>query len=179
MLEQLIKHAQQLPAYDLASWKPKFHGDMDLVINADGTWFHQGSAIMKPKIMQLFGRLLQRQANGDYWIITPVDAFRVTVEDLPFVIVSADYVQQKNLGFWQFTSNTGDQVTLSQADQLRVTHDLKDQPKPQLWVREGLWGRINRAVFYQLALACELVETPQGNYAELASGAHRYPFGPA
>tara|TARA_B100000780_G_scaffold156651_1_gene109564 strand:- start:823 stop:1362 length:540 start_codon:yes stop_codon:yes gene_type:complete len=177
VLEQLIKHAQQLPAYDLAAWKPKFNGDMDLIISADGTWYHQGSAILKPKIMQLFGRLLQRQANGDYWIITPIDAFRITVEDLPFVIVAADYVQQRDQGLWQFTSNMGDQIMLTQADQLLVTSDAEQHPKPQLYVREGLWGRINRRVFYQLALACELVETPLGNHAQLSSGAHRYNFG--
>lgn len=178
MLEQLIKHAQQLPDYNLASWQPKFHGDMDLVIAADGTWYHEGSAIIKTKIMQLFGRLLQRQTNGDYWIITPVDAFRITVEDLPFVIIAADYVDQKGVNLWQFTSNTGDQIYLSQANQLVVTYGSEQQPQPQLCVRDGLWGRINRSVFYQLALTCEVIDTPQGGRAELISGPHRYYMGP-
>ena len=178
MLEHLVKHAQQLPDYDLASWQPTFHGDMNLVIAADGTWYHEGSAILKSKIMQLFGRLLQRQKNDDYWIITPVDAFRITVEDLPFVIVAADQVLQNGIKVWQFTSNTGDQTYLSRANQLVVTFDSEQQPQPKLWLRDGLWGRINRAVFYQLALACEVVETPQGDRAELTSGPHRYCFGP-
>ena len=177
MLEQLVEHAQKLPDYDLSSWQPKFHGDMDLVIAADGTWYHEGTAIVKTKIMQLFGRLLQRQTNGDYWIITPVDAFRITVEDLPFVIVAADYVQQKGIDLWQFTTNTGDQIFLSQADQLVVTYN-SEQPQPKLCVRDGLWGRINRPVFYQLALSCEVVQTTQGDRAELTSGPHRYYIGP-
>ena len=79
MLEQLVAQAQKLPHYDLDSWQPQFNGDIDLIITADGTWFHEGSAIVKTKIMQLFARLLQRQVNGDYWIITPTEAFRITV----------------------------------------------------------------------------------------------------
>jgi hypothetical protein len=179
MLEQLVEHAQTLPNYDLASWQPKFHGDMDLVIAANGTWYHEGTAIVKTKIMQLFGRLLQRQSNGDYWIITPVEAFRITVEDLPFVIVSADYTHRQGIALWQFTSNTGDQINLTQANQFVVTYGSEQQPEPQLCVRDGLWGRINRSVFYQLALASEVVETPQGDRAELTSGLHRYYMGPA
>ena len=178
MIEQLVKHAQQLPDYDLAAWKPVFKGDMDLTIAADGTWHHQGAAILNKKIMQLFGRLLQRQSDGDYWIITPVEAFRITVEDLPFMIIAADYVHQKGIGLWQFTSNTGDLINLSQANQLLVTFDSEQQPKPKLCVRDGLWGRINRSVFYQLALACEVVETNQGEHAQLTSGPYQYSFGP-
>ena len=178
MLEQLVEHAQQLPAYDLDAWQPEFNGDMDIVIAADGTWYHQGSAIVKTKIVQLFGRLLQRQKNGDYWIITPVEAFRITVEDLPFVIVAADHVHQKGIDLWQFTSNTGDQINLLEENQLVVTYDSEQQPQPQLCVRDGLWARINRSVFYQLALACEVVETTQGECAELTSGPHRYYIGP-
>ena len=48
MLEDLINHAQQLPAYDLSSWTPIFKGDMDLVIAADGQWIHQGSKSTTP-----------------------------------------------------------------------------------------------------------------------------------
>lgn len=177
MLEDLINHAQQLPAYDLSSWTPIFKGDMDLVIAADGQWIHQGTAIANTKIKQLFGRLLQRQDNGDYWIITPVEAFRIAVEDLPFVIVAADFIPQKGQGEWHFTSNTGDQVYLSEVNQLIVTSDA-DQPKPKLLVRDGLWGRIDRTVFYQLAIACEVHKSAQGNRAQLISGAHRYDFGP-
>ena len=178
MLEQLVAQAQKLPNYDLDSWQPQFNGDIDLIITADGTWFHEGSAIVKTKIMQLFARLLQRQANGDYWIITPTEAFRVNVEDLPFVIVAADYVHHEGVGMWQFTTNTGDQIYLSQLDQLVVTYNL-EQPQPRVCVRDGLWGRVNRAVFYQLALACEVVETTHGAHAELTSGPHRYYIGPA
>ena len=176
MLAQLIDNAEKLPDYDLAAWKPVFNGDMDLVIAADGDWYHQGTAIVRPKIKQLFARLLQRQANGDYWIITPVEAFRITVVDLPFVVVIEDFVNEKGQGIWQFTTNMGDVVCLNQADHLVVTYD-SEQPQPQLFIREGLWGRINRPVFYQLALASTVVESAQGDFAQLASGVHQYNIG--
>jgi hypothetical protein len=60
-----------------------------------------------------------------------------------------------------------------------VTYDSEQQPEPRLCVRDGLWGRINRSVFYQLAVACEVAKTPQGDHAELTSGLHQYYMGPA
>jgi len=177
MLDDLIKHAQQMPDYPLASWNPEFKGDMDLVIGAHGTWMHQGQPILKTKIMQLFSRLLQRQNNGDYWLVTPVEAFAIKVEDLPFTIISADQELVDNVAQWHFTSNCGDQICLTQPDQLQVTVDKLGQPQPQLYVREGLWARISRPVFYQLAVACFTVETSSGPRAILTSAGVEYDFG--
>jgi len=173
MLVDLVRHAQQLPNYELASWKPEFKGDMELQILANGTWMHEGQAITKSKIMQLFSRLLQRQSNGDYWLITPHEAFRIQVQDLPFTLVSADCVQ----GVWQLTTNCGDLVQLDQLDQLQVFIDAQGQPQPQLLVRQGLWGRISRSVFYQLALACDSVASAEGQRAILTSAGLTYDFG--
>ena len=177
MLDDLITQAQQMPDYPLASWSPDFKGDMDLAIGANGTWMHQGQPIVKTKIMQLFSRLLQRQTNGDYWLVTPVEAFSIKVEDLPFTIISADQEVVDSRAQWQFTSNCGDQICLQKPDQLKVTVDEMGQPQPQLYVREGLWARISRPVFYQLAMACNTVQTTSGPRAILISAGVEYDFG--
>ena len=177
MLDDLITQAQQMPDYPLASWDPEFKGAMDLVIGANGTWMHQGQPIVKTKIMQLCSRLLQRQTNGDYWLVTPVEAFAIKVEDLPFTIIAADQVVVDSDTQWHFTSNCGDQVCLSQVDQLQVTVDAAGQPQPQLCVRDDLWARISRPVFYQLALACNPVLTTNGPRAMLLSAGVEYDFG--
>ncbi|MDC9719580.1 MAG: DUF1285 domain-containing protein [Gammaproteobacteria bacterium] len=177
MIEQLVQHAEQLPDYKLDTWSPEFKGDMDLVIAADGVWYHQGEPIVKTKIMQLFGRLLQRQTNGDYWIVTPVEAFRIVVKDLPFMVIAADCINENDQQIWQFTTNTGDQIKLLHPKQLIVTYDAEQQPHPKLNIRPGLAGRISRSVYYQLALACEVEESPQGAYAVLTSGSHQYLMG--
>ncbi|HCH33342.1 MAG TPA: hypothetical protein DE045_10395 [Oceanospirillaceae bacterium] len=177
MLDDLIKQAQQIPDYPLASWTPEFKGDMDLVVEANGTWIHQGQPIVKTKIMQLFSRLLQRQNSGDYWLMTPVEAFSITVEDLPFTIVSADQTTVDTVAQWQFTSNCGDQICLLSPNQLQVTLDELGQPQPQLLVRDGLWARISRSVFFQLAMACDTVQTKTGPRAILVSAGVKYDFG--
>ena len=177
MLETLIENAQALPSYHLEDWHPVFKGDMDLVIKGDGVWLHEGSPIVRDKIRQLFGRLLQRQANGDYWIVTPVEAFRIQVEDLPFVIVAVDLERRLGQDVWVFTSNLGDQITLLQQDQFSSGANPL-APSPQLHVRDDLWGRINRSVFYQLALASEIVASSDGDTAQLRSGGQAFSLGP-
>jgi len=181
MLETLVSHAQTLPNYDVDHWKPDLISDIGLKILADGVWMHQGQPITKAKIMQLFGRLLRRQTNGDYWLVTPTEAFVVEVEDLPFIAVAADLLDQKNghetLPAWRFTSNCGDLVWLDQNLQLRVTTDKNGQPKPEIELRAGLWARINRNVFYQLALACECVDIQGESRAQLTSANFTYDLG--
>src|SRR5687768_14730187 len=58
-----------------------------LAIARDGSWWHQGSPIRRMPLVKLFASVLRREADGSYWLVTPVERGRIAVEDVPFVAV--------------------------------------------------------------------------------------------
>ena len=64
--------------------------EFDIRIAADGSWFHEGGLIGRPALVKLFASVLQREADGTYWLVTPVERGRIEVEDAPFIGVSVN-----------------------------------------------------------------------------------------
>src|SRR6202035_858787 len=62
-------------------------GDLDMRIARDGTWFYRGSPIGRLPLVKLFASVLRREADGDYWLVTPAERGRIRVDDVPFVAV--------------------------------------------------------------------------------------------
>src|SRR6266705_752977 len=65
-------------------------GDLDMRIARDGTWFYRGSPINRMPLVKLFASVLRRERDGSYWLVTPAERGRVTVEDAPFIAVAVD-----------------------------------------------------------------------------------------
>ena len=72
-------------------WNPELSGDIDIVIRADGSWWHEGRAFERQDLVRLFASIL-RHESPDYFVLTPVEKWRIQVEDRPFVVtlVAAD-----------------------------------------------------------------------------------------
>ena len=126
-------------------------GDLGIRIARDGTWWHQGSPIGRLPLVKLFASVLQRDEAGQFWLVTPVERGRVTVEDAPFTAVeltAAGEGTQQNL---VFRTNLDDIVTAGESHPLRFAIDAASgEPSPYIHVRGGLEARLARAVFYQL-----------------------------
>ena len=67
-------------------WHPDVERDIDLVISRDGVWNYLGSPIKRPRLVRLFASVLRRDGD-DYYMVTPVEKSRITVEDVPFQVV--------------------------------------------------------------------------------------------
>ncbi len=144
-------------------WDPPFCGDMDLVIEADGTWRHQGAPIRRPALVRLFSTVLRREADGDYCLVTPVEKLRIQVEDAPFVGIALERDGEGETQVFTITTNVGDQAPLG-ADhplQMRPGPDGRDL-RPYVLVRGRLEARIARSVYYELAEAAVERATDQG-----------------
>jgi len=140
---------------------------LDIRIAHDGTWFHQGSVIHRKALVKLFASVLRRDGEGDYWLQTPVEKGRITVEDVPFVAVELSVKGGGEGQALRFRTNLDDWVEAGAAHPLRVVAgaaqscnagnggqghgDERAGPRPYIEVRDGLEARILRPVYYELA----------------------------
>jgi hypothetical protein len=128
-----------------------FCGDIDMHIARDGTWYYHGSPIERRQLVKLFGSILKRDVQGDFWLETPVEKCRIQVEDAPFqaVEMSVDGGEQNQR--LSFRTNVDDIVIAGPENQITVVIDSETgEPSPYLQVREGIEALITRAVFYDL-----------------------------
>lgn len=169
-LDQVIQAAGRgLPPVHL--WNPPHCGDIDIVIRADGTWMHEGSAIGRPELVRLFSTVLRLDPDG-YHLVTPAEKLRITVEDLPFRAVA---VEEEDGDRLVFTTDVGGRVEASADNPVEVETGPDGQPRPRVHVRRGLWARIVRPVFYELVERAALVD----GRLVLASGEARFDLGAA
>jgi uncharacterized protein len=159
----------------------------DMRIARDGTWFYHGSPIGRIALVKLFATVLRRDDAGDFWLITPAERGRITVEDVPFVAVE---VQAEGMGEAQtlsFRTNLDEWVTAGPDHPIRIGQgridqagggaELSDAPAPYILIRDRLEARIGRAVFYELVGLAEERHTPQGIELGVWSGQTFFPLG--
>jgi hypothetical protein len=126
-------------------WNPANCGEIDLRIARDGTWFHEGSPIGRPALVRLFSTVLRRDEDG-FWLVTPVEKLRITVEDAPFLAIALE----RDGEVIRFATNVGDLVEAGPEHPIRVETAAGGEPRPYLHVRGGLEALIARPVFYEL-----------------------------
>lgn len=156
-------------------WNPAHCGEIDIVIRADGLWFHEGSPIGREALVRLFSTVLRKDPDG-FHLVTPVEKMKITVEDAPFIAVRVDR-QGEAL---TFLTNVGDTVEAGPDNPIRVQVDpATGEPRPYVHVRRGLEARIARAVFYELVEMAEERQTADGPILGVASNGAFFPVGPA
>ena len=126
-------------------------GDFDIRIGRDGAWYYKGSRIARKALVKLFSTVLRREADGTFWLVTPVERCRVEVEDAPFVAVELSVTGQGREQALRFRTNVEDWVEAGPDRPIRVEHDPESgEPRPYVLVRDGLEALILRSVYYDL-----------------------------
>jgi hypothetical protein len=176
-LEGVIAAAKQAPGRGLAPvhlWHPEHCGEIDIVIKANGLWFHEGTPIGREALVRLFSTVLRKDDDG-YVLVTPVEKLAITVEDAPFVAVRVD----RTGAALSFTTNVGDTVEAGPDHPIRVQMDaVTGEPRPYVHVRAGLEALIARPVFYELAELAEPRATGEGSMMAVASNGAWFVIGP-
>jgi uncharacterized protein len=132
-------------------------GNFGIRIDRNGGWHYQGSPIGRKELVCLFASVLKREADGSYWLETPVERGRIEVEDAPFVAIELCW-RHCDCGDGHapkqcltFRTNLDEIVTANAEHPIRVhTCPVTREPRPYVTVRPGLEAKINRAVFYEL-----------------------------
>ncbi len=156
-------------------WDPPLCGDIDIRIARDGIWWHEGREIRRPELVRLFASVLRREADGDHYLVTPVEKWRIAVDDTAFLAVAVE----RRDGLLSFFNNIDERVEAGAQHPLKVAVDADSgEPHPQLSWRDGLMARLVPSVFYQLV---EWGESEPGADGELrvfiCSGAERFELG--
>ncbi|MEM9796265.1 MAG: DUF1285 domain-containing protein [Pseudomonadota bacterium] len=148
-------------------WDPPYCGEIDIIIRRDGTWFHEGTPIGRPGLVQLFASILKREGDR-HFLVTPVEKVGIQVEDAPFVAV--DFEQSGDTIL--FETNVGDRVAAGPDNPLRVEFAADGEPSPYVEVRRGLEALIDRKSFYRLV---EIGREENGMFG-LRSGGSFFPI---
>jgi hypothetical protein len=153
-LQELLRDQPRKPP--LEKWNPPLSGEMDMRIDVHGDWYHEGVKIQRQSLVNLFASILRREQDGEYYLLTPVEKWRIRVDDAPLIAIDADCAADGGEQTWLFTLNTGERIVLDSAHPLSVLADANGEPRPYLQLERGLTARVARAVFYRLVDAAEV-----------------------
>ena len=132
----------------LSSWNPDYCGDVDMRISADGTWYHEGVPIKRAELWQLFAGILRREADGEFYLVTPVEKCLVEVELHPLIITDVSSEHADDGVQLTATLNAGGCFPIS------AEHPLKPEPKAggaaYIELPHGLTALCSRAAWYRL-----------------------------
>ena len=134
-----------LPPLD--RWNPPLSGVIDIVIRRNGEWLHEGTPIRRDSLVKLFASILRREADGEYYLVTPVEKWRIAVEEHPLLIVDVDRLRSDS-GIDQLlvTSNVGRRYLLGAQYPLA----LRDEEVPIVQLDHGVEARFDRPAYYRL-----------------------------
>ncbi|MDL0429556.1 DUF1285 domain-containing protein [Marinobacter sp. TBZ242] len=139
-----------LPPLD--QWNPDLSGDIDIVVARDGQWLYQGTPIAREAIVRLFSTILRREDDGHYYLLTPVEKWRISVEDAPLIAHSLQASGEGREQVLSVTTNTGETIEIGEEHPLHVgTYEGTDEPRPVVKLRHGTEARLVTAAYYDLA----------------------------
>lgn len=173
-LEQLIATLSAQPGQKAAPvhrWNPDYCGELDMVIQPDGSWHYNGTPIGREKLVRLFATVLKREGEK-YYLVTPVEKIGIKVIDAPFNAIAMETSGEGEGQVLSFTTNVGDTVIAGPEHPLRfVVAEDGETIKPYIMIRNGLEARLSRPVYYELAnLALSNDTSDEGGIGIWSSG---------
>ncbi|MEH6590312.1 MAG: DUF1285 domain-containing protein [Halioglobus sp.] len=169
-LSELVKKAgRNFDAPPLHLWQPEFSGDIDINIDREGVWFHEGGKIERDSIVRLFAAILRREDDGNYYLVTPGEKWRIRVEALPLIVTDVEYSPNPSESdVLMATLNTGKIVSIDSDHPLYLEPAADNIAAVKL--SHGLAALCSRAAWYRLV---EMAESVDGRVC-VQSGSEKY-----
>lgn len=149
--------SETLPPLD--RWSPDLSGDIDIRIDTQGRWFHEGRPIERASLVALFARILRREADEYYYLLTPYEKWRIQVEEHPLRIIAVEQVEDGGSECIVVVANNGVRYAISSK------HPVCLCPNDEgafVQLDHGITAKLERPAWYQL---CEWVQSDdQGLY---------------
>lgn len=139
-ISEQIKNLSQPP---VDQWHPDRVGEIDIHINSQGHWFHEGDPIQRASLVKLFASILWHE-DGQYFLVTPAEKLAIKVDDTPLLINQCELIE----GVWLVTDNVLNQ-TVVDAEHPVELRDFNGQALPYVNLRYDIWARVSRGVYTQ------------------------------
>jgi hypothetical protein len=154
LVDSIVTATAGLPdPQTLASWSPPLSGDIDIVIRRDGSWEHEGEPIYREGLVRVFASLLRREKDGEYYLVTPHEKWRLQVERHALQAIDCEQlVGEGGESDWFVLLNTGGRCRLGGEQRL---HASGRDGEPYTELPNGLTAQISRAAWYRLIDAAE------------------------
>ena len=156
-IEQQAGKRRNFDSPPLHLWHPALSGDIPIRITADGAWYHDGGRINRESLVRVFASILRREEDGEYYLVTPAEKWRIEVELHPLIVVDIEADTQADEPRLQATLNTGKRVTVDAEHPLFLEPTVGDVAAMQL--PHGLSALFSRAAWYRLV---EMAEDREG-----------------
>jgi hypothetical protein len=138
-------------------WHPPLSGDIDIQIDREGKWTHDGAPIERESIVRLFASLLRREEDGEYYLVTPGEKWRISVDVLPLIVTDVEQVQEApDKAFMQLTLNTGKKVSVDSEHSLYLEQAMDNIAAVTL--PHGLAALFSRNAWYRLVDMAQIEE---------------------
>jgi hypothetical protein len=170
-VQRMLQQLEPLRRPPIDQWHPALSGDIDITIATDGQWYHEGVLIARQSLVRLFASILRYEPGLGYVLVTPVEKWRITVADAPFVATALALREEAGRPVLYFVTNVGEEVRLDAQHPLylaesasaqslsaivHVDEAAPDDARPYIVLREGISALLSRPVYYQLAeYVCE------------------------
>lgn len=161
LFKLLGKFEQQQKMPPVESWHPEIEGEIDINIDSQGRWFHEGGHFDRQDLARMFASILRREEDN-YYLVTPAEKLKIKVEEVPFIVV----LMSEEKGGINFITSMGDEVTMSAEHPLEFREtpnstDNNPEHIPYIMIRNNLWAKLNQNVYYQLV---DLAKEETGNF---------------
>ncbi len=157
----------------IEKWHPERTAAIDIEIRADGSWWHEGSEIVRKELCKLFASILRLEDDQQYYLVTPVEKLRITVADAPLIIVeSSRFTDEESVSHVAVRTNMDDSLLLGREHHLELRAEI-----PYVYVRRGCWAKVNRSVYYQWAEWGEQRLRNGQSYLAIQSGSSQFSLG--
>jgi uncharacterized protein len=146
-------------------WHPALSGDIPIRIDTQGTWYHDEVRIERKSLVLLFASILRREEDGEYYLVTPSEKWRVVVESHPLLVTDINVLELAGMQVLEATLSTGRRFVVSEQHPLFLDSALGDIAAVRL--PYGLTAICSRPAWYRLV---DLAEPRDGSLI-LRSGA--------
>ncbi len=169
-IEEQVTGGRNYDSPPIHLWHPELSGDINIRIDPNGSWFHEGTRIDREAIVRIFASILRREGDGEYYLVTPVEKWRIKVELHPLIVTDVS----KHLGeegLLELTLNTGKMVIVDDHHPLFLEPAMENVAAVKL--DHGLSALFSRNAWYALV---GMAYERQG-HTMVASGVNTYILG--